>query len=156
MPIPAPLPWVCSHIPGADVGGSAISWGKDGLEHALSKQTCAGPICCHVDFATASPPLRDRVYVNACDDLCWSLLEGNSLLQNIPWYFCVASLKSFWINSQYASDFRYRTLMWHHNNANGLCLEIHKEANNLTIPKEDLVCVYISMGWCKKDVTPVR
>ena len=26
--IPAPLPRVCSHIRGADVGGSAISWGQ--------------------------------------------------------------------------------------------------------------------------------
>ena len=26
--IPDPLPWVCSHIRGADAGGSAISWGQ--------------------------------------------------------------------------------------------------------------------------------
>ena len=26
--IPAPLPWICSHIRGADAGGSAISWGQ--------------------------------------------------------------------------------------------------------------------------------
>ena len=31
-----------------------------------------GPICCGVDFAPTPPPLRDRVCVNACNDLCWS------------------------------------------------------------------------------------
>ena len=31
-----------------------------------------GPICCRVDFAFAPLPLRDRVCVKACDDLCRS------------------------------------------------------------------------------------
>ena len=31
-----------------------------------------GLICCGADFASAPPPLRDHVCVNACSDLCWS------------------------------------------------------------------------------------
>ena len=31
-----------------------------------------GPICCGAGFADAPHSLRDRVCVNACNDLCWS------------------------------------------------------------------------------------
>ena len=68
--IPAPLPRVCSHIRGADAGGSAICWGQwwfgaRGFE--------AGAVNWVLDpFLTERFLLRDCACVNACNDLCWS------------------------------------------------------------------------------------
>ena len=69
--IPAPPLRVCSHIRGADAGGSVISWGQRwfaarGFE-ADAENWVLDPF-----VAPAPPPLRDRVCVNACNDLCWS------------------------------------------------------------------------------------
>ena len=76
--IPAPLPRVCSHIRGADAGGSAISWGQwwfgaRGFE--------AGAVNWVLDPFLAErflPPLPDRACVNACNDLCWSQFSARS------------------------------------------------------------------------------
>ena len=70
--IPAPLPRVCSHIRGADAGGSAISWGQwwfgaRGFE-ADAENWVLDPFLAERILL----PLRDRACVNACNDLCWS------------------------------------------------------------------------------------
>ena len=76
--IPAPPLWVCSHIRGADAGGSAISWGQwwfgaCGFE--------AGAVNWVLDPFLAERfllPLRDRACVNACNDLCWSQFSARA------------------------------------------------------------------------------
>ena len=46
-----------------------------------------GPICCGADFAPAPPAFRDRVCVNACNDLCWS--QFSTRLHPRPLRTCV-------------------------------------------------------------------
>ena len=46
-----------------------------------------GPVCRGADFAPAPPPLRDRVCVNACNDLCWSQFSAHLCLR--PLHACV-------------------------------------------------------------------
>ena len=75
--IPAPPPGLCSHIRGADAERTRVDLpfleDKDGLERAVSKRT--QKIGCWTQFLWSGfcshpPPLRDRVCVNACNDLC--------------------------------------------------------------------------------------
>ena len=75
--IPAPLPWVCWHIHGADPARSAVCWvqrwfGVCGFEADIPGKLGVEPICCRADFVPTPPLLRDRICVNACNDLCWS------------------------------------------------------------------------------------
>ena len=73
--ISTPPPRVCSHIRGADVGRSAISWGQRwfaarGLE-VDAENWVLDPFV--VEWILL--PLRDPACVNACNDLCWSQLS---------------------------------------------------------------------------------
>ena len=51
-----------------------------------------GPICCIADFAPALPPLRDRVCVNECTELCWSQFSSPPLPTSAP-CMCESTLR---------------------------------------------------------------
>ena len=43
-----------------------------------------GPICCGADVAPAPPLLRNHVFVNACNDLCWSKFSARLRPRPLP------------------------------------------------------------------------
>ena len=53
------------------------------------------PICCEADFAPALPPLRDRVCVNACNDLCWSQFSALVCSAHVWTYLKESRLKEW-------------------------------------------------------------
>ena len=73
--IPAPLPRVCSHIRGADAGGSAISWGQWWFGARGYKAGAVNLVLDPLIAVRFLLPLRDRACVNTC---CWALQTTNS------------------------------------------------------------------------------
>ena len=70
--IPAPQPQACSHIRQEDAGGSAISWGQRWFGVRGFEADVENWVLDPFVVERILLPLRDRVYVNACNDLCWS------------------------------------------------------------------------------------
>ena len=100
--IPAPLPRVCSHLRGADAGGSAISWGQRwfgarGLE-ADAENWVLDPFVAEQILL----PLRDHACVNACYDLCWSQFSTRlrphprRACVNVPLGMCAGQTIAMW------------------------------------------------------------
>ena len=85
--IPTPLPRVCSHICGADAGGSDISWGQRWLGPRSFEVDAENWVLDPFVAVRILLPLRDRVCVNACNDLCWS--QFSARLHPRPLRACV-------------------------------------------------------------------
>ena len=56
----------------------------------------AGPICCGANFAPTPSPLRDRICVNTCNDLCWSQFSARICCAYVRTYLYGCLLPIWW------------------------------------------------------------